>query len=152
MTTFYHRRHGGVSVLTLPDEAEKPTANLSVAARAYLATLGITDPDADAETAGLLWMHALAIGYALAYLTTNADGIKQDWPRIPLPDAVETLRASAVLGRQVAALLDSDATVAGVTGIHVRDDIKTIGRLTVMTGGAPDRMVTAGWGHAGQAA
>jgi len=44
-----------------------------------------TDPDADPETAELIWYHALAIGYAPAYLAENADGIRQDWPRIPLP-------------------------------------------------------------------
>ena len=30
-------------------------------------------------------MHALAIGYSPAYLSENADGIRRDWPRIPLP-------------------------------------------------------------------
>ncbi len=59
-----------------------------------LPRLGLTDPDADAETAGLIWMHALAIGYAPAYLTENADGIRQDWPRIPLPDTGEALEHS----------------------------------------------------------
>ena len=34
------------------------------------------DPDADAKTAGLVWMHALAIGYSPAYLSENADGIR----------------------------------------------------------------------------
>jgi len=75
-----------------------PTANLSPASRSYLAALGITNPDADAETAGFLWMHALAIGYSPAYLTENADGIRQDWPRVPLPGSHEGLLASAALG------------------------------------------------------
>lgn len=39
-------------------------ANLSPAARTYLVALGLPDPDADADTAGLIWMHALAVGYA----------------------------------------------------------------------------------------
>lgn len=55
-----------------------PKANLSPAARSYLAALGLPDPDAAPETAGLIWMHALAVGYASAYLTENADGIRQD--------------------------------------------------------------------------
>ena len=93
----------------------KPRANLSKPARAYLAELGIKDPDADAKTAGLLWMHALAIGYSPAYLTENADGIRRDWPRIPLPTDRKALEASAALGEQVAALLDTEADVAGVT-------------------------------------
>ena len=60
---------------------DAPTANLSKAVRAYLTTLGIKDPDADAKTASLIWVHALAIGYSPAYLTENADGIRRDWPR-----------------------------------------------------------------------
>jgi len=40
---------------------------------------------ASAETAGLIWMHALAAGYSPDYLSENADGIRQDWPRAPLP-------------------------------------------------------------------
>ena len=50
--------------------------------------LGINNPDADGETAGLIWMHALAIGYSPAYLSENADGIRQDWPRIPLTESI----------------------------------------------------------------
>ena len=68
-----------------------PRANLTEAARAYLASLGIPDPDADAEASGLLWMHTLAIGYSPAYLTQNGDGVRQDWPRIPLPASREVL-------------------------------------------------------------
>ena len=60
-------------------------------------------------------MHALAIGYSPAYLAENADGIRRDWPRIPLPDSRKALEASAALGRQVAALLDTEADVPGVT-------------------------------------
>jgi hypothetical protein len=108
-------------------------ANLSPMARQYLASLGITDPDADAEAAGLLWMHALAIGYSPAYLEENRDGIRQDWPRIPLPKTREALEASAALGVQVAALLDTEKDVLGVTAGSIR----------------PEEL-TAGWGHRGQ--
>ena len=41
-------------------------------AREYLAQLGTEDPDADAKTAGLIWMHALAIAYSEAYLSEIA--------------------------------------------------------------------------------
>ena len=54
-------------------------------------------------------MHALAIGYSPAYLTENADGIRRDWPRIPLPASRKAMEASAALGEQVAALLDTEA-------------------------------------------
>jgi hypothetical protein len=89
-------------------QAHPTPANLSNAVRAYLATLGIKNPDSDVETASLVWMHALAIGYSPAYLSENADGIRQDWPRIPLPDTKETLLTSAALGQQIAALLDTE--------------------------------------------
>ena len=126
----------------------KTTANLSPPARAYLAQLGIKNPDAAADTAALLWLHALAIGYAPAYLAENADGVRQDWPRIPLPDSKKSFLASAGLGRQVAALLDTEAPVPGVTGGRVRPELKTI--ADIRFAGELDFRVTAGWGHAGK--
>ena len=38
------------------------------------------------------------MGYSAAYLTENADGVRQGWPRIPLPDKAEVLKDSARLG------------------------------------------------------
>ncbi|MBI5385476.1 MAG: N-6 DNA methylase [Verrucomicrobia bacterium] len=126
----------------------KTTANLSPAARDYLAKLGLKNPDADADTAALIWLHALAIGFAPAYLAENADGIRQDWPRIPLPDSKKRLLASAELGRQVAALLDTEAPVPGVTDGKVRPELKHLADLRFT--GEVDFRVTAGWGHAGK--
>jgi hypothetical protein len=126
----------------------KTTANLSPAARNYLAGLGINNPDADAETAALLWMHALAIGFSPAYLSENADGIRQDWPRVPLPNAREALLASAELGRRVAALLDTETSVPGVTQGKPRLELKPIAELNYS--GTADFRLTAGWGHAGK--
>jgi hypothetical protein len=129
--------------------AGKITANLSPAARAYLAKLGNKNPDDDADTAALIWMHALAIGYSPAYLAENADGVRQDWPRIPLPDSQAALLASAELGRQVAALLDTETPVQGVTAGKVRPElvkIAVVTRLNEML----NLSLTAGWGHAGQ--
>ncbi|MGO9201340.1 MAG: type ISP restriction/modification enzyme [Limisphaerales bacterium] len=121
-------------------------ANLSAEARAYLATLGILKPDDDAETASLVWMHALAIGFSPAYLTENADGIRQDWPRVPLPGSRALLLASAAMGEQVAALLDMEAAVDGVTGSKLRAELGAIAVLS----SAADLALTAGWGHAGK--
>ena len=122
---------------------EKTTANLSPVARAYLTKLGIKNPDDDADTAALIWMHALAIGYSPAYLTENADGVRQDWPRIPLPDSKSALLASAELGRQVAALLDTENGVEGVTAGKLRPEFKTIAVLS----STKNLSLTAGWGH-----
>jgi hypothetical protein len=132
-----------------------PTANLSLPAREYLASVGIANPDADAETASLIWMNALAIGYSPAYLRENADGIHQDWPRVPLPNTKQALEASAELGRQVAALLDTENAVAGVTAGTIRLELKTIAVVSRVGGGtlnpdAGDLALTAGWGHAGK--
>ncbi|MBI4324844.1 MAG: hypothetical protein HY674_06225, partial [Chloroflexi bacterium] len=126
----------------------KTTANLSPAARAYLSRLGLKHPDTHADTAALIWLHALAIGFSPAYLAENTDGLRQDWPRIPLPDSKTALLASADLGGQVAALLDTENLLPGVANGNVRPELKTIAELH-FTGDA-DFRVTAGWGHAGK--
>lgn len=130
-------------------------ANLSPAARAYLASLGLPNPDSDQKTAELIWYHALAIGYSPLYLSKNADGIRQDWPRIPLPKAKDLLNSSARLGRQIAALLDTESPVAGVTAGKIRDELKSIGVFQRLDGKparpeSGDLDLTAGWGHAGK--
>ena len=122
------------------------TANLSPIARSYLAKVGIKNPDANQETAALLWMHALAIGYSPAYLTENADGVRQDWPRIPLPNSKISLIASAELGRQIVALLDTENGVEGVTAGKLKPEFKEIAVLS----STKDLSLNAGWGHAGQ--
>lgn len=130
------------------------SANLSEQARLYLAKLGIGNPEKDADTADLIWMHALAIGYAPAYLSENADGVRQDWPRVPLPARRETLLKSAELGRQIAALLDPETPVEGVTsGGTIRPELKSVGPICRAGGGGlgeRDLRLTARWGYAGK--
>ena len=140
---------------SLIDSGVTTTANLCCSTRTYLASLGIASPDADADTAGLVWMHALAIGYSPAYLSENADGIRRDWPRVPLPDSKEALAASAELGKKIAALLDTENEVAGVTAGDIRPELREIavvsregGKTLDLTAG--DLSVTAGWGHTGK--
>ncbi len=137
----------------LPVLADPRTANLSIPARAWLTALALPDPDTNRDIAALPWHHALAIGYAPAWLTENADGIRQDWPRVPLPNNADLLRASAALGARVAALLDPDTPVPGVTVGTIQPVLATIATPTKRGGGAmteADRMLTAGWGHAGK--
>jgi hypothetical protein len=129
-----------------------PVANLSKAARAWLDALGINDADAEGM-AEPPWLHVLAIGFAPAYLAENADGVRQDWPRVPLPARRELLEASAALGRQVAALLDPEAPVPGVTSGTTRPELRPIGNVSRVGGGAlkpRELRLTAGWGHAGK--
>ena len=99
-------------------------ANLSALIRGYLQDFNLPNPDTDPTTAELIWMHALAIGYSPAYLTDNADGIRENWPRIPLPASRDALLASAALGREVAALLDTETPVPGVTSGALRPELK----------------------------
>ena len=138
-------------------QPDVPVANLSKAAREYLTHLKIKDTDAKDGAAPRLWLHALAIGYSPAYLTENADGIRRDWPRIPLPDTRRALESSADLGRQVAALLDTGAEVRGLTASPVEAIFRTVGGLAKVGGGfvnpdpdSGDLAVTVGWGHAGK--
>jgi len=131
-------------------DGQKITANLSPAARAYLAKLDIKNPDDDAEMAAQIWMHALAIGYSPAYLAENADGVRQDWPRIPLPNSKAILLASAELGKQVAALLDTETPVQGVTAGKILPELVKLAVVTRLTRETLNLSLTAGWGHAGQ--
>jgi hypothetical protein len=137
----------------LPLLAAPDKANLSAPVRTWLGALGLPDPDTHHDTAVLPWHHALAIGYSPAWLAENADGIRQDWPRVPLPNNPGLLRASATLGARVAALLDPDTSVPGVHNGVVHPTLETIGTPTMRGHSAmteADRMLTAGWGHAGK--
>lgn len=130
----------------LDDGGQKAVPNLSSAASAYLDSLGRPKDSA-------LWMHILAIGYSPAYLQENEDGIRQDWPRIPLPNSREALAASVELGHQVAALLDDDSPVGGVTSGEIRPELRLFGVITRLGGGNlqdSDLALRAGWGHAGK--
>ena len=153
VTTNQNKKPKEQTHLIQPEEENKATANLSTFARNYLVSLGIDNLDMDAPTAGLIWMHALAIGYSPTYLDGNADGIRKDWPRIPLPGTKPLLEASAELGEKVAALLDTEKLVAGVTASPIRPEIQTIAAINREDGGQlqpKELAVTVGWGHAGQ--
>jgi len=89
------------------------------------------------------------------YRDENANALRQDWPRIPLPATADALLASAELGRRVAALLDVESPVDGVSSGQVRFELRPIGSIATAEGGqidpsAGDLAVTAGWGHAGK--
>jgi hypothetical protein len=118
--------------------------NLSPAAAAYLAHL-----EADAKE---LFFHIVAVLHAPPYRRDNADALRQDWPRIPLPGSRELLLSSATLGRQIAALLDPDQSVPGVTRSPIRPELQPIAVISRVGGGAldptaGDLQVTANWGY-----
>lgn len=142
--------------LFVAESADRPHSrgNLSARAKAYLATLGQSHDSTD-DGAQVLWMHVLAIGYSPVYLREHADGIRQDWPRVPLPAKLATLRASAELGGRIAALLETETLVKHVDTGALRSELKVIGVLTRVGGGAidpdaGDLDVNVGWGHEGK--
>lgn len=123
--------------------------NLSERALEYLAGIGVPDAQVSQESAALVWLHALAVGYSPLYLEENGDAIRNDWPRVPLPMALEGLRASAQLGQRIADLLDLDRGDV-ILGPRSRELRRTIAVLTKAGGAAVvpehgDLAVTAGW-------
>jgi hypothetical protein len=133
-------------IATLLEKAGR-RPNLSDRATNYLTDLAAKPED--------LFYHVLTVLHALAYRTENAGALRQDWPRIPLPKAKDALIASAALGRQVAALLDTETPASGVTAGKIRDDLKAIAVFQRLDGKpakseSGDLDLTAGWGHAGK--
>ena len=140
---------------------EQRRPNLSPAAQCYLERLGANVED--------LFHHTLAVLHDPAYREANAGGLRMEWPRIPLPGwpdgdeagAAGELAASAARGRELAALLDSDTPVPGVTeplpgapaGSALRPEIAAVAVPSTTGGGnmtGEDFALTAGWGHYGQ--
>lgn len=121
--------------------------NLSRFAISYLAELGFTDTYTDRDSARLLWLHTLAIGYSPLYLEENADAFRGGWPRIPLPEDPELLESSAALGARIGALLDIGTPLPGLDSSTV-GHLRQVGVLARDDGGKPqaeDMAVTAGW-------
>jgi len=134
------------------EEASNPTANLSSTARQYLQTIGI---DETLGTASLLWLHALAIGYAPAYTAENGNAIRRDWPRIPLPLSKPIFLASADTGRTIAGFVDVELAVDGVTSGNIRSELKRVAvackhDATSINPDTGDLDITVGWGHFGR--
>jgi hypothetical protein len=128
-------------------------ANLSTKARQFLRSVGIAHTDVEHCAADLVWMHALAIGYSPSYLSENADGIRQDWPRVPLPDSRQVLLDSSEFGQKVADLLDTERPLSYITMGDIRPEIQAVGVISRDGGGSlqePELALSAGWGHAGK--
>ena len=100
--------------------------NLSAVAERYLARLGLGVED--------LFHHVLATLHDSAYREGNTGALRSEWPRIPLPGwpdgdtegAAEELARSAAHGRKLAALLDPETPVPGVTRPPLRPEIAAI--------------------------
>ena len=132
------------------DSQHRP--NLSLSAQHYLNSMGAGVED--------LFHHVIATLHDPAYRTANGGALRMEWPRIPLPGwpngvddgAADTLAQSAARGRQLAALLDSDTPVTGVTTDSLRPELAAIA-VPMTTDGSnmagDDFAVSAGWGHFG---
>lgn len=127
-------------------------ANLSVRARAWLSALSSRDPDTDVEWGDTPWYHALAMSTSPAWLAENQAAILGGWPRVPLPADLVHLQASASLGRQVAALLDTEQQVSGVTTGPFLAPLAAVGRLVRNGGGTLSlaELAVTGWGRGGR--
>ncbi len=126
--------------------------NLSETAQRYLDRLGLSVED--------LFHHALATLHDPVYREANSGALRMEWPRIPLPGwpdgkadgAAEALADSAARGRNLAALLDPETPMPGVTTGVLRPEVAAIAVSATthgrnMAGG--DFALTAGWGHYG---
>lgn len=147
------RGHAYYFPIMLGKQEQQP--NVSAACRKYLRELAAGDPTEEATLARALWMHVLAIGYAPAYLTENEGGIREDWPRIPLPDSKDLLLKSAALGLSVAGYLDTETGALGVTIGAIRPELTVIAAIARQGGGTLNEAkgeldLTAGWGHTGK--
>ena len=126
--------------------------NLSLSAQRYLDSLGLGVAD--------LFHHVVTTLHDPAYRADNSGALRMEWPRIPLPSwpagdvsgAADALAASAAQGRELAALLDSDTAVAGVTTGKLRPEMVSIAVPATTDGGNMadnDFEVSSGWGHFG---
>ena len=138
--------------LGVDPEVLQTRPNLSLEAQNYLDGLGMVVED--------LFHHVLVTLHDPAYRAANADALRAEGPRIPLPGwpdgdadgAADGLVASAARGRELAALLDVDAPVPGVTEGALRPEIASIAVPTTVDGhnmAGDDFALTAGWGHFG---
>ena len=150
---------------TLGTDTSAVRPNLSPAARRYLDLLGRTVED--------LFHHVVAVLHDPQYREANEGALRMEWPRIPLPhwselsarsgtgetdaaakidEASETLAGSVARGRELAALLDPETPMPGVTTGQLRPEIASIAVPSTTHGHnmfGDDFGLTAGWGHFG---
>ena len=138
--------------LGVENGAMRRRPNLSPGAERYLDRLGLDVED--------LFHHVIATLHDPGYRMANAGALRMEWPRIPLPGwpdgivagAADALAESASRGRELAALLNSDTPVSGVTMGTLRPEFLAIAVPRAANGGnmaGDDFAVSAGWGHFG---
>ena len=129
--------------------------NLTNTAQRYLERLRLGVED--------LFHHVLATLHDPAYREDNVGALRMEWPRVPLPSwpdggeasAAAVLAESAARGRKIAALLDPEAPVPGVTQAPPRPDLVAIAVPSTVDGrnlADDDFALTAKWGRVGTGA
>jgi len=124
--------------------ADSGGPNLSAPALAYMRAHSMS-----ADTASRIWTHVLAVAYSPAYQTENADAIRSDWPRIPMPADSQALVKSAALGEQIMLLLDVSPLSSGSTPLPAAP-CGTLSSTTGTLDPRDDLGLTAQWGIAGK--
>ena len=117
--------------------------NLSDAAERYLDRLGLGVED--------LFHHVLAVLHDPAYRRANSGALRMEWPRIPLPSWPSGDASGAA--DKLAALLDADTPVPGVTWGALRPEAAVVAVPATKSGGnmsGGDFALTAAWGYSGQ--
>ena len=145
-------RSGSVTTDSESKETKSSVGKPDGDSQQYLERIG-----ADVEG---LFHHVLAVLHDPAYREANVGALRMEWPRIPIPGwrggdevgAADELATSAARGRELAALLDSDTPVPGVTSGALRPEIAVIAVPSTTDGGnmdGGDFDVTRGWGNFG---
>jgi hypothetical protein len=131
-----------------------PRLNLSEQALAYLEEINVVRDRVS------LFYHAVSVLHAPFYSKDNADALRQDWPRVPLPAEADALRRSAELGRKVAAILAYDPAdpstnsplLRGIIASPLRPEMKVLGVVSREGGGQlkpseGEYALRANWGY-----
>lgn len=92
--------------------------NLSASVVAWLDKVGVQPAE--------LFHHIVATLHAPSYGDDSAGALRMDWPRVPLAGHADELKASAKLGSYVAALLDAERDVPGVSSGTLLDGLSAI--------------------------
>ena len=98
------------------------------------------------------FFHVISIIHAASYRCENTDALCQDWPRIPLPRDRAQLQTSAALGQRLAALLDPETPIDGITVGTIAEPYNQIALPSTTHGEnfkAEDFTLTANWGYGG---
>ncbi len=122
--------------------------NLSEAAVEYLESRG------GIKKAPSLFFHSFAVMHAPTYASENYDALRQDWPRIPLPNDPKLLKESGELGQRLSVLLDPDQRVPKLLAGKTGWSLVPLGVFTRTGGGMLDETndfaINVNWGKAGR--